>query len=103
MIRNPDVKVLRQSEDVAKFAMKQLSILEGLWPALKPGGRLLYVTCSILDAENDCVIDKFIQKRRVEVATIDSSNGIARKFGKQCLPTVNSGDGLYYAFLRKPR
>ena len=100
--RNPDAKLLRQREDVAEFAKKQLSILEGLWPVVKPGGRLLYVTCSILDAENDCVVEKFIQTQKAEVTAVNSTHGITRRYGRQYLPNVNGGDGLYYSLLKKP-
>ena len=57
MRRNPDIKILRERDDIAGFAGQQLAILAGLWPALKPGGRLLYVTCSVLAAENDEVVE----------------------------------------------
>ena len=57
--RNPDIKILRQPDDVDGFARQQLAILQGLWPALAVDGRLLYVTCSLLQAENDDVIARF--------------------------------------------
>lgn len=65
MRRNPDVKLHRRKSDVNGFAQQQLAILQGLWPALKPGGRLLYVTCSILRAENDGVVSAFCKSHDV--------------------------------------
>ena len=64
MRRNPDVKLLRRTVDIRQFAEQQLAILQGLWPALKPGGRLLYVTCSLLDAENDAVVNSHLSATR---------------------------------------
>ena len=62
--RNPDIKILRQPDDIDGFARQQLAILQGLWPALAVDGRLLYVTCSLLQAENDDVIARVYRKQR---------------------------------------
>ena len=102
MRRNPDIKILRQHEDIAGFAEQQLAILRGLWPALKPGGRLLYVTCSILSAENDDVIQSFLARCEAQCETISLPMGLPRQFGWQCLPTVDGGDGLYFSLLKRP-
>jgi 16S rRNA (cytosine967-C5)-methyltransferase len=58
--RHPDIKLLRRSSDIAKLARLQLSMLEALWPLLGPGGRMLYVTCSVFSAENDEVVARFL-------------------------------------------
>ena len=100
--RNPDIKILREPDDIAAFASQQLAILEGLWPALKPGGRLLYVTCSLLVAENDDVIGAFISASTAHVVGIELETGVARRHGWQSLPDRDGGDGLYFAMLRKP-
>ena len=102
MRRNPDIKILRRTIDISQFAEQQLAILEGLWPALKPGGRLLYVTCSILDAENDAVVTAFAQQHTVQIMPITMQQGIARNAGWQLMPEVNGGDGLYFSLLSKP-
>jgi len=102
MRRNPDIKILRRTIDISQFAEQQLAILEGLWPALKPGGRLLYVTCSILDAENDAVIKAFAQQHTVQILPIAMQRGIVRNAGWQLMPEVNGGDGLYFSLLSKP-
>lgn len=54
--RHPDIKVLRRASDIRGFVAQQRAILAGLWPRLAPGGRLLYVTCSVLPAENSAVV-----------------------------------------------
>ena len=100
--RNPDIKILREPSDIAAFATQQLAILEGLWPALKPGGRLLYVTCSLLVAENDDVIEAFASTHNAHTVAIELEAGVARRHGWQSLPDRDGSDGLYFAMLLKP-
>ena len=73
--RNPDVKILRQPGDIASFGAQQLAILKGLWPALKPGGRLLYVTCSLLKAENDSIIAAFTDDKESIIHSLSLGQG----------------------------
>ena len=49
--RHPDIKLLRRPEDIAALAARQLQLLRALWPLLAPGGRLVYASCSALQAE----------------------------------------------------
>ncbi len=102
MRRNPDVKLLRTAQDLLGFAAQQLAILSGLWPVLKPGGRILYVTCSLFREENDDVIMAFT-KRQADalIQPIDAPDTHQTQFGLQCLPSVTGGDGLYFCLLRK--
>ena len=58
--RNPDLKWRQSRQDVAELAQKQTAILNAAAPLLKPGGRLVYATCSFLRAENQDVIAKFL-------------------------------------------
>lgn len=102
MRRNPDIKILRESDDIAGFARQQLAILEGLWPALKPGGRLLYVTCSVLAGENDEVVGRFAAQHGAHIAALQLSTGTPRQHGWQTLPDQHGGDGLYFALLQRP-
>jgi 16S rRNA (cytosine967-C5)-methyltransferase len=102
MRRNPDIKILREFDDIAGFANQQLAILTGLWPVLKPGGRLLYVTCSLLAVENDEVVSRFAARHGVHIDAITLGAGTPRQHGWQTLPDRRGGDGLYFALLRKP-
>ena len=60
MRRHPDIRLLRRAADVAGLVRRQAAILAALWPLLAPGGRLLYVTCSLLPAENAQQVDVFL-------------------------------------------
>ena len=102
--RHPDVKVLRRESDIPQLAAQQLAILQGLWPLLKPGGRLLYATCSILNEENSRVVAKFLQQRDGASLKIpEESWGEPCSHGRQLLPSVHGPDGLFYTVLVKSR
>ena len=58
--RHPDIAWLRRASDVRQTCAQQQRLLNALWPRLKPGGRLLYVTCSLLPAENGQQIAAFL-------------------------------------------
>jgi 16S rRNA (cytosine967-C5)-methyltransferase len=100
--RHPDIKVRRQPGDLPRLIATQEQILESLWPLLKPGGKLLYATCSILPVENENQMTAFL--RRHPDATEDvlaTEAGRARAVGRQILPGEAGMDGFYYARLRK--
>jgi 16S rRNA (cytosine967-C5)-methyltransferase len=103
--RHPDISILRTEEDIEQTALLQADILHNLWPQLKAGGYLLYVTCSILKQENVEQMQDFITHHNDAVAiefTEDCSWGIEQAIGRQCLPIdIASGDGFYYALLHK--
>ena len=103
--RHPDISILRTEEDIEQTVLLQADILHNLWPQLKAGGYLLYVTCSILKQENVEQMQDFISHHDDAVAiefTEDCNWGIAQTIGRQCLPIDStSGDGFYYALLQK--
>jgi len=103
--RHPDISILRTEEDIEQTVLLQADILHNLWPQLKAGGYLLYVTCSILKQENVLQMQDFISYHNDAVAiefTEDCNWGIAQTIGRQCLPIDSeSGDGFYYALLQK--
>lgn len=103
--RHPDISILRTEEDIEQTALLQADILHNLWPQLKVGGYLLYVTCSILKQENVEQIQDFMTYY-TNVAAVEFSDdcnwGIEQAIGRQCLPIDSeSGDGFYYALLQK--
>ncbi len=100
--RHPDIKHRRRETDIEKFAAQQLAMMNAVWRLLKPGGKMLYVTCSIFRTENDQVIEKFIKHRAdCELQFLDQTFGMATAFGRQRLPGVHSGDGFYYCCIDK--
>jgi 16S rRNA (cytosine967-C5)-methyltransferase len=107
--RHPDIKLLRRMTDIASLAAGQQSMLEALWPTLAPGGTLLYVTCSVLAAENDEVTGEFLQEHSdaLENDVLPNNNIrdlMCRKVcGYQILPGSAGLDGFYYAALQKKK
>jgi 16S rRNA (cytosine967-C5)-methyltransferase len=98
--RQPDVRLLRRRDDVAKLARIQRSLLDALWPLLRAGGTLVYCTCSVLPEEGEQVVQGFLDTHPdAVVSTIEADWGILRGPGRQLLPTVDRHDGFYYARL----
>lgn len=88
--RHPDAKWLRRNDDVYALARAQKRLLKALWPLLKPGGRLLYGTCSVFALENQKQIEQFISQH-VD-ARLESHVSL--------LPDARH-DGFFYALLTK--
>jgi 16S rRNA (cytosine967-C5)-methyltransferase len=61
--RNPDAKWKLTPEDVAELQQVQRNILDSAWRLVKPGGRLIYATCSLLAEENEAQIEAFLSER----------------------------------------
>lgn len=100
--RHPDIKLRREPEDIAHFALQQLQILNNLWPLLKPGGIFLYATCSVLRQENEQVIAQFLQVQpQASELPIKADWGRAMLHGRQILPQDEQMDGFFYAKLIK--
>ena len=99
--RHPDIKLLRKPKDIAALVTLQQQILENLWTMLKPGGTLLYATCSILKTENEQQITRFLESHEdAKEIKIDLDWGIEASVGRQQLP-IHNFDGFYYAKLQK--
>ena len=96
--RHPDIKWLRRDRDIAELAQLQAEILDATWAHLKPGGTLVYATCSILPEENSEQIAAFL--KRTPDATL-SETGTQEQPGLQNLPAAEEGDGFFYAKLIK--
>jgi len=100
--RHPDIKLLRRESDIAALAAQQSAILTALWPLLRSGGRLLYVTCSVLRQENQEVIKAFLAAHSdASEQPITANWGRPLLHGRQTLPGDAGMDGFYYACLGK--
>ncbi len=100
--RHPEIKWLRTSRQVDAVVETQAQLLDGLWPLLKTGGILVYVTCSILERENNRQVQLFLKRCiDAEVEVIAQDWGIAQTCGRQILPGETNMDGFFYAVLRK--
>jgi len=95
--RHPDIRWLRRPSDIDTLVELQQRMLAALWPLLKPGGILVYVTCSILKAENVRQASRFLElhadARAIEHASLP---GRAQDPGRQILPGEADLDGFYH-------
>ena len=105
--RHPDVRWLRRPTDIPTLAALQGELLDALWPLLQPGGRLVYCTCSVFQAEGRQVIDAFLQRQTgASVASDRPSPGhllpLTDNPGEgHALHPGASPDGFFYALLTK--
>ena len=100
--RHPDIKVLRTAENVQAATGVQAELLTALWPLLKPGGKLLYSTCSVLACENDLQTSAFIAAHDdARADTIRAAWGLPTACGRQIVTGQEDMDGFYYARLEK--
>ena len=100
--RHPDIKVLRRRDDIDQLHEEQTRILEKLWQVLRPGGRLVYATCSIFPRENRAVVKSFLENNPdAKHKPIEAGWGLVQDYGRQVLPGMDAMDGFYYAILEK--
>jgi len=105
--RNPDLKWRQTPESVAELTTKQAAILHSASALLKKGGRLVYATCSLLDAENEAVVGQFLAKHPEFVAL--SAEDVLRKQdidiecgeGLRLLPHRHGTDGFFAAVMER--
>ena len=100
--RHPDIKLLRQPEDIPRLVDLQRRILDRVWPLLAVGGLMVYATCSVLKEENEHQISGFLRNHpdAGELA-IEAGWGSPRQHGRQILSGDDGMDGFYYARLAK--
>ena len=94
--RHPDIRWLRTPADLETLARQQMQLLRTMWKVLAVGGRVVYCTCSIFEAEGDAVVAQFL-KNTPNARLVSLSQN-------QLLPTNQEGlnhDGFYYAALIK--
>jgi 16S rRNA (cytosine967-C5)-methyltransferase len=105
--RNPDLKWRQTADDVTELAAKQTRILDAAATLLKPGGRLVYATCSVLPEENDGIVDAFLkthpQFSERDVAGQLAHAGIGLDTGPRLRlwPHVHGCDGFFAAILER--
>jgi 16S rRNA (cytosine967-C5)-methyltransferase len=107
--RNPDVKWRQKVEAIAEMQEKQASILDGAARLLKGGGRLVYATCSLLNEENDFIVEQFLASHPdfvlVPMSKVLAEQKIELDMGDylKLLPHKHQTDGFFAAVLeRKP-
>lgn len=102
MRRHPDIRLLRQSADIEQTVTLQKQILAQMWQQLRPGGVMLYITCSIFKVENEQQMQQFFADHGdAEEIKIQADWGIEQIHGRQLLPQQGQGDGFYYCLIQK--
>jgi len=101
--RHPDIKLLRRESDIMPLLAQQRKIVDALWSVLKPGGKMLYSTCSVFKDENETQIARFLQRHAdaAEITLQQAHWGEARPHGRQVLTGSHNMDGFYYALLSR--
>jgi len=101
--RHVDIKWLRRESDIASFTAQQARILPNLWQLLAKGGKLLYVTCSVFNEENQAQVDKFLLQhpdaKQLPLPPDLLPQSITELHG-QLIPS-SAHDGFFYALLQK--
>jgi 16S rRNA (cytosine967-C5)-methyltransferase len=90
--RHPDIKLLRRRDDIAPLAARQLQLLRSVWALLAPGGRLVYASCSALQAETVAVVEAF---KATDAQARETTAAVRIAAGTAGM------DGFYYACLEK--
>jgi len=105
--RNPDLKWRQTESAVDELARKQRAILDAAAMLVKPGGRLVYATCSVLPDENDAIVETFLASHpafaQADAAAELKRAGIALDTGSalRLLPHRHGCDGFYAALLER--
>lgn len=102
--RHPDVRWLRRPDDVPRLAAEQQRLLQALWPLLRPGGHLLYCTCSVFKAEGQGQVDAFLATH-ADAQALPAPGHLLPDVSTPAGPIGDNGhsglDGFFYALLRK--
>jgi len=94
--RHPDARWLKRAADIPQMAAQQARLLTALWPLLRPGGKLLYATCSVFRPENHAQVARFLLQHEARPLKLDLPGAL----DGQLLPTPDQ-DGFFYAILEK--
>lgn len=102
--RHPDVRWLRRPQDLVQLAAQQARLLDALWPLVKPGGRLLYCTCSVFRVEGSQQIKTFLARNTNAQCRPSPGHLLPGRAGPSEGLADNAsrdGDGFFYALLQK--
>ncbi|MFL6617104.1 MAG: 16S rRNA (cytosine(967)-C(5))-methyltransferase RsmB [Povalibacter sp.] len=108
--RHPDIKLLRRAEDIPVLAQRQFELLTAAWQLLRPGGRLVYASCSILRVETSGVVSSFLTRTpdardvtgpSLQVANLEIAPPERGTQGLAIATGTAGMDGFYYACLEK--
>jgi 16S rRNA (cytosine967-C5)-methyltransferase len=102
--RHPDVRWLRRESDVAQLAQVQARLLGVLWPLLRPGGRLLYCTCSVFRAEGEQQVQTFLAHNKEAFSLAAPGHLLPQSGANPNLLRDNlegDHDGFFYALLER--
>lgn len=105
--RHPDIRWLRRADDVPALARTQAELLAALWPLLRPGGRLLFATCSVFRQEGQGQIDAFMQRHGPQGARLDPASPghllplADNRGGPDAARQPAVQDGFFYALIHK--
>ena len=104
--RHPDIKIHRRVTDLAPLVLLQQKLLEQCWQVLRPGGKLVYATCSLFKAENADQLQHFLTKHPAELLkmpdNIHAGLSPQNTIGYQIFPGEQQMDGFYLCGLKKP-
>lgn len=102
--RHPDVRWLRRASDITQLAQTQGRLLAALWPLLRPGGRLVYCTCSVFRAEGEAQVQAFLAHNK-EALLRPGPAHLLPQSGENGHPLRDNlpgdHDGFFYAVLDK--
>lgn len=100
--RQPDVKWHRRASDITTVCGLQSRMLDAIWPLVRPGGVLVYATCSILPEENADQVRSFLDRHGdAREDTPRYRQAVGDGPGCQLLPRQDGHDGFYFARIRK--
>lgn len=100
--RHPDIPLTRRADDLRQLGERQLALLEALWPLLAPGGRLLFVTCSLFPGDSTEPLQRFLAAHpEARQEPLPAPPGISHHGGLQTLPLDEDFDGFFHALLAR--
>jgi 16S rRNA (cytosine967-C5)-methyltransferase len=101
--RNPDARLRLKENDLAEILPKQAMILDQAARLVKPGGRLIYATCSLLDEENEGQVIAFLERTPAfkRIALAEPLPEILHGAALRLTPRANGTDGFFGAIMER--